>query len=189
MNINNFEWSEFRYSIHTFSWWEAAMMICFIIAGLVSLQWTKKTEVVDGKSVNALFFLLLGSAMGLGFKLFMYLNVTVFLYIALVVVFFLDYRATRKIRVSLLQKESSLKLKQRRASIMDASVGGTGRDALERDTQSSRRHSGEHVHSHGSHEHRHRHGHSRSHSSDHVSGDQSDSPKEPLYVDPLNDEK
>ena len=77
MNISNFEWDVFCDSIHSIYWWEAWMVIFFIIAGLVSIQWTKKTGAVDGKSVNALFCLFLGSVMGLAFKLFAHIDVTV----------------------------------------------------------------------------------------------------------------
>ena len=192
MNINNFEWAEFKYTIHTFSWWEAGMLICFIISGIVSYQWTKKTEAVDGKSVNALFFLMLGTALGLMFKLFTYLNVTVFLYVALLVVQFLDYKRTREIRNRLFQAEDAQKIKRRRDSILSRI------NTTKQDGQSAHGVKRSHSHSHGSSSHgEHSHGHSRrhrhgeSHSSsagNGIDGTLKD-PKDPLFVDPLQDEE
>ena len=182
MTIGNFEWKAFCETIHTFVWWEALMVIFFIIAGLISIKWTKKTEVVDGKSVNALFCLLLGSAMGLAFKFFAYLNVTTILYATLVVVVFLDYKNTRDIRNKLLKAEDALKIKQRRNSL-GGGVKKTGRVNAPRD---SKEHS--HSHDHRSHSHEHRHGHGRSHESGHNTDVSSKEPKNPLYDDPLTDE-
>ena len=180
MTIGNFEWKVFCHSIHTFNWWEAGMVIFFIIAGLVSIQWTKKTGMVDGKSVNALFCLLLGSVMGLAFKLFAYLDVTVLLYATLVLVFFLDFKKTRSVRNRLLRAEDDLKIKKRRDSL----IGGfktSGRVAAARDHK-------EHSHSHSHHSHHHEHGHGRSHSSSHGSDESAKEPKNPLHDDPLTDE-
>ena len=179
MNIGNFEWEVFRHSIHTFNWWEAGMASFFIIAGLVSIKWTKKTGSVDGKSVNALFCLLLGSIMGLAFKLFAYLDVTVILHAVLVVVFFLDFKKTRDIRNRLLKAEDALNIKKRRDSLIGG-VKSTGR------ADASREHR-EHSHSHSHHSHHH-HERGRSHSSDHDSDASAKEPKNPIHDDPLTDE-
>lgn len=190
MNINNFEWSEFKYSIHTFSWWEAGMLICFIISGIMSYKCTKNTEVIDGKSVNALFFLMLGTALGIAFKLFTYLNVTIILYVALIVVQFLDYKTTRGIRNRLFQAKDEFKIKRRRESIL--SGAGTGKQEGRSPHSGERSHSHDHSSSsHGSHSHSHRHSRGDSHSSSSrkEADGTSTNPKDPLFVDPLKDEE
>lgn len=180
MTIFNFDWAKFCGTFHDLNWYEAGMIGSFVLAELASMRRLKRTDGVEGRGALSLFLTIVGAAIGVAFKLFVFLDVTALLYIALLAVAIGELTvgvATNKRKA---QEDSALKLSERRKVLSKAS-GESGERHSHR-----RRHSHEHGGSSGNHE---SHGRSHAHSMSHSEKEASQRVKEPLYEDPLDDDE
>lgn len=172
--FRNFDSETFLHTIHTVSWYEVCMIGALALSTFCAFRKTRSSETLEGKSLLASGLLACAATIGFLWKIRLFLDVAVFMYLAFLVFAVADVVVLYRKTIQLEEIVKTKQLRERRRVLLERSGG----DPSRRRSHSSR---SRRTVSSSSHRRRRYEGYD-------VCANKNEAVKEPLFDDPLADD-